>query len=478
MSCVRPDRLADYARGRLGARRARAVERHLPACARCREVLARVEAAQAAMRAALEQPVPDVGSVRTEAALRWARPPERPPVRASFVAALGVALTGAAALVAWLGGAPEVPPPVAPKVAVAPRPVESAAVVTLVSGRVVVRRDGETVLVPGARLRSGDAVETAADARVAAQWAPGAGLLLRARASLGLESISTEGVTLALDRGQVDVRVPARDPALPFAERREALSVTTPAHVVTVRGTWFTVAAEAARTTVEVLEGVVEVAERDGSASTLLRAPARAVFGRGRAETQALSAQRAAALRESSAMNLLPSLDGAGVLSVSTQPEGVLAIGGVRLGATPVALLQPHGRHYLEIDRDGFAPLKRWLTVGAEPSALREALVRAPGFAGSGDAPAAIEEVVQRRAHRIRACYERSLKRDPSIAGTVSLALKVGGGGRVSQARVESSTLDDDAVGACLEHEASRWRLAAPEGSTVVYPFVFRPQLD
>jgi hypothetical protein len=89
----------------------------------------------------------------------------------------------------------------------------------------------------------------------------------------------------------------------------------------------------------------------------------------------------------------------------------------------------------------------------------------------------AIEEMVRQRARQIRTCYERSLKRDPSLQGTISLSLRVGGSGRVTQAQVESSTLDSaPEVAACLMHEARTWRFTTGRNATVVYPFAFRPE--
>ena len=46
-----------------------------------------------------------------------------------------------------------------------------------------------------------------------------------------------------------------------------------------------------------VFEGAVEVSELDGSSSTLLRAPARATFGHGRASSSALGSAEAGRLR-------------------------------------------------------------------------------------------------------------------------------------------------------------------------------------
>ena len=84
--------------------------------------------------------------------------------------------------------------------------------------------------------------------------------------------------------------------------------------------------------------------------------------------------------------------------------------------------------------------------------------------------------MVRRRGTQIRACYERRLKRDPSLAGTVSLRLRVGDAGQVTRVDVEGSTLPDPLVAECLRREAAGWSFSQGRNATVVYPFVFRSQ--
>jgi hypothetical protein len=482
MSCVRPDRLADYARGRLSAGRAEAVERHTQACPSCRAALGRVAAAQAAMQESLDAPVPDVGGVRTEATIRWLRVRPRPIARPVFLAAFGLAACAAGAVL-WIGRSSTVSAPLAPPQVASVRPPAPAAdklraLITLVGGEVSLTRGGSSApLLPSALLESGDRVVTAPSGRVAAQWGEGSGLLLGGGAELELAELTRPRQRLELKRGKIDVRVGAGQPG-------ESLQVLAPAHVVTVKGTWFTVAADASRTTVEVFEGVVEVTERDGSATTLLRAPATAVFGRGRAATSPLDPREAAARRSKSELNLVPfaaggpraALDSSALISVRSEPEGALAIDGVELGPTPVAVRRPLGRHYIEVTRAQFRPIRRWINLGLETGELRPALVRAEVPPDPASGPVSVEAMVHERGRQIRACYERSLKRDPTLAGTVSLRLRVGDAGQVTSVRVEDSTLEDPQVGDCLRHEAAGWSFKTGRNATVVYPFVFRPQ--
>jgi ferric-dicitrate binding protein FerR (iron transport regulator) len=399
--------------------------------------------------------------------------------------AFGMAAVTAAAL-AWMTWRPTPHPAQATQLAVRARPpappvtTTLTALVTLVGGDVHLEHAGKAHrLGLDAHLGAGDRIATAAGARVAAQWSEGSGFLLSGDGDLALSRLEARTQRLELGHGKLAVRVGPHEPG-------ESLQVITPDHVVSVHGTWFTVASAQHVTTVEVLEGTVAVSERAGSSETLLTAPARAVFGRGRATTAALPAREVGHLRAASEMNLMPwtGLDAAraasGALLVASEPSiADLAVDGVALGPTPLEVRRPLGRHYVELGRSGFAPLQKWVTVGAEPGALHLGLVPAPPSPASASVPVEIVEIesmVRRRSSQIRTCYERRLKRDPSLAGTVSLRLRVGDAGQVSKVGVEESTMPDELVGECLRREAAGWSFSIGRNATVVYPFVFRPQ--
>jgi hypothetical protein len=135
----------------------------------------------------------------------------------------------------------------------------------------------------------------------------------------------------------------------------------------------------------------------------------------------------------------------------------------VALGPTPLRVRRPLGPHSIELGRAGFTSQQKWVTVGPEPGDLRVGLVHQPP-PHDDTVPvevAEIESMVRRRATQIRACYERRLKRDPSLAATVG---------------VEESTLPDPLVGECLRREAAGWSFSVGRNAQVVYPFVFRSQ--
>jgi len=474
---VAPHRLA----GTLSPRE----QRHVAGCTACTTSQARVLAARGALLdAARVEPaeLSPAAEARAEASIRWTRIAVTPPVRRPFLVGLGIAAAAAAAILVWNARAPHRAawaasrPTIAHPAPPVARPDRLEALVTLIGGDVELTH-GDTParkLALDTRLGASDRITTAAGSRAAAQWSEGSGFLLYGDAELTLARLEPRTQRLELNRGQISVRVGPHDP-------RESLHVITPDHIVSVHGTWFTVASSAHATTVEVLEGTVEVTERDGANSTLLTAPARATFGRGRTASTPLSGRQAAALRAASEMNLQrwAGLDAArkasGALSVASRPEAELAVDGIVLGGTPLVVRRPLGRHYVELTRADFRPLHQWITVGAEPGELHAALVAAPP-PQEESAPVEIESMVRRRATQIRACYERRLKRDPSLAGTVSLRLRVGDAGQVTRVDVEGSTLTDPLVAECLRREAAGWSFTQGRNATVVYPFVFRTQ--
>lgn len=77
----------------------------------------------------------------------------------------------------------------------------------------------------------------------------------------------------------------------------------------------------------------------------------------------------------------------------------------------------------------------------------------------------------------VRHCYERGLRRDPRLTGRVVVGFEVPPSGGVSRAWIESSTLGDPAVEACVLRPFLLLRMPPPPGGTGVvrYPLVLRP---
>lgn len=97
----------------------------------------------------------------------------------------------------------------------------------------------------------------------------------------------------------------------------------------------------------------------------------------------------------------------------------------------------------------------------------------------SGSIPAAeAQRVIAENRRQVRNCYERQLKTNHSLQGSVSLNLKIGRDGRVAGTQVGGS-LRDPAVFSCVRNLAQQWRFPAPTGGScavLAAPFSFTPR--
>jgi hypothetical protein len=98
-----------------------------------------------------------------------------------------------------------------------------------------------------------------------------------------------------------------------------------------------------------------------------------------------------------------------------------------------------------------------------------------------GDAKRLPPEVIQQRIReqydRIRACYDRGRRRDPTLKGRVTVRFVIGRDGRVMFANVLDNTLPDCSVAACVRDEIRATTFPKPEGGvvTIVYPLMLGP---
>ena len=99
----------------------------------------------------------------------------------------------------------------------------------------------------------------------------------------------------------------------------------------------------------------------------------------------------------------------------------------------------------------------------------------APAVDGELD-PSIVSKEVRSRLGAIKACYERALKRNPSLSGKVVVHWTITAAGTVSGIDVENDTLGDSEVASCIKSLVARWRFPAPAGGSVEvsFPFVFQ----
>ncbi len=91
----------------------------------------------------------------------------------------------------------------------------------------------------------------------------------------------------------------------------------------------------------------------------------------------------------------------------------------------------------------------------------------------------AIRRVIISRLREMKACYEKGLNRDPSLGGKIVLEWTIADQGRVSEAAVKSSTMNNSEVEQCALSRLRTWRFPEPpvgREAVVTYPFVFAAQ--
>jgi tetratricopeptide (TPR) repeat protein len=153
--------------------------------------------------------------------------------------------------------------------------------------------------------------------------------------------------------------------------------------------------------------------------------------------------------------------------------SGIMGILGSMGDDSEVDLLAgPAGGYYAS--PYGSAPLTDWeaneLTVKEDPTSLQ-----------GGVDTATIKKVSTDNAASIRACYEDQLAVYPNLEGRVEVKVVVGAGGRVIDADVMSSSLDNDLAESCILAQVRSWNVPSGEQagvSVAKVPFNFKQGTD
>lgn len=84
---------------------------------------------------------------------------------------------------------------------------------------------------------------------------------------------------------------------------------------------------------------------------------------------------------------------------------------------------------------------------------------------------------VRGRKGAIQQCYEKELKRNPSLKGKVVVRFNITPSGRTSEIEIEENTLGNEAVASCIRTTIRTWIFPFKPDSDVpvAYPFVFAP---
>lgn len=491
MSHVAPHHLADLAAGRLSARRSARVHTHLDACPRCLAAWERIRSARAAFVDMAGGSAPELRWDRIRAQVYWSLGQARDPVIERGRPRLGLMLVGlgaAAAVAAWApwrsASAPvaaswaaswpqpaTVRPP-APAPSAASTPTALAAVVTFLEGDVHRGRAGAAPLstpaeVGAALVVAGDHLATD-DGRVALQLGAASTATLGRRSQLTVTRLDDAMIALAVE-GRIDIEVSHR-----AADQR--FLVVAGEHTVEVRGTAFrvdhvggalTVACEHGRVAVSAGATTVEVAAGQGLVlgdhEALLANRVRALAD---AELAALTAARVPAL---------PLWTDAATVLATTAPLALEAprgravrVDGEVVGAGPVWMRVPAGRHLVEAERaDGELGPGRWIVVDGRPTPPVSLGDVPPPQTSPAAARRARESELGRRIDRgrLQGCV-RALAKQGMAAGThVDLEIGVDARGAIEFLNLAGTDLPDRVAG-CVRDVIADARLGAGPRAT------------
>ena len=89
----------------------------------------------------------------------------------------------------------------------------------------------------------------------------------------------------------------------------------------------------------------------------------------------------------------------------------------------------------------------------------------------------ALARYIKTRLKAIQGCYEKELKRNPSLKGKVMVRFNILPSGRTGEIEIEENTLGSDAVASCIRTAVRGWTFPfkPPDEVPVAYPFVFTP---
>jgi outer membrane biosynthesis protein TonB len=89
----------------------------------------------------------------------------------------------------------------------------------------------------------------------------------------------------------------------------------------------------------------------------------------------------------------------------------------------------------------------------------------------------ALARYVRQRLKAIQNCYEKELKRNPSLKGKVVVRFSITPSGRSGDIDVEENTLGNEGVSACIRTVIRGWVFPfhPPDNVAVAYPFLFSP---
>jgi Ca-activated chloride channel family protein len=89
-----------------------------------------------------------------------------------------------------------------------------------------------------------------------------------------------------------------------------------------------------------------------------------------------------------------------------------------------------------------------------------------------------ILRVIRQRQAQMRYCYERALRKNPGLSGTLKVQWSIDANGRVQAVKIRSGSLNDSKMRQCVIRQVKKMRFPKPSGGgsvKVIFPFKFSP---
>ncbi len=92
--------------------------------------------------------------------------------------------------------------------------------------------------------------------------------------------------------------------------------------------------------------------------------------------------------------------------------------------------------------------------------------------------PKEVAAIINRNNPEILSCYEKGLRKDPDLKGTIEVSIVVTSRGSVTMVDVKKDTVGSTVVLSCIIEKVMYWRFPQFEGDSILLgiPFIFEKQ--